>query len=216
MPDAIPSSGSRVSRERSPSASCSYAATNAFVALPHDYTPIPANPTTGLAKIVGAGRNRTFVAGRGSGRPTGVGRPPLPQPWTVIDAASSTTSTTPRFKAARTTFRTRGEIWTSTAHLLRQPGYLREARGFASPPRDGFASSVGRRRGRRVDRRQQPRRPSPKSARGLLGLSRDPYLRRRCRDRLTPVRRRPPARPRPAIRGPRRSGRRHGAGPSPG
>jgi len=23
--------------------------------------------------------------------------------------------------------------------LVRQPGYLREARGFASPPRDGFA-----------------------------------------------------------------------------
>ena len=81
MPDAIPSSGSRVSRERSPSASCSYAATNAFVALPHDYTPKTVVPTTGLAKF-------PLTAGRGpaptsspqkemGGCPTGPGGHPL-------------------------------------------------------------------------------------------------------------------------------------------
>jgi hypothetical protein len=41
--------------------------------------------------------------------------------------------------ADRTASRTPGYLWTTKAHLLRQPGYLREARGFASPPRDGFA-----------------------------------------------------------------------------
>ena len=41
--------------------------------------------------------------------------------------------------ADRTASRTPGYLWTPKVHLLRQPGYLREARGFASPPRDGFA-----------------------------------------------------------------------------
>ena len=48
----------------------------------------------------------------------------------------------------------------------RQPGYLHEARGFASPPRDGFASSAGR-HPRRVltdGNRVRVRLPSPREA----------------------------------------------------
>ena len=61
------------------------------------------------------------------------------QGWKLNAAVSSTATTAPRVIADRTASRTPGYLWTTKAHLLRQPGYLREARGFASPPRDGFA-----------------------------------------------------------------------------
>jgi len=72
------------------------------------------------------------------------------------------------FRIARAAIRAGVERWTSTVHLLfRQPGYLREARGFASPPRDGFAVIESTDTGDGVDRRQQGRRASGDRARGL-------------------------------------------------
>src|SRR3954464_3310987 len=63
-----------------------------------------------------------------------------PQRWKSAAAASSTPTTNPKVVTACRTIRARGKFWTSMVRLLvRQPGYLREARGFASPPRDGFA-----------------------------------------------------------------------------
>ena len=54
-------------------------------------------------------------------------------------------------------------------HLLRQPGYLHEARGFASPPRDGFAIYRSIIAGHGVDRWQQTTAVGSTGARGLVG-----------------------------------------------
>src|SRR5262245_64688772 len=52
--------------------------------------------------------------------------------------------------------RTRGALDLHGPPPVRQPGYLREARGFASPPRDGFAVVDRSRSGIDVDRWHQP------------------------------------------------------------
>src|SRR3954463_5505001 len=92
-----------------------------------------------------------------------------PQRWKSAAAASSTPTTNPKVVTACRTIRARGKFWTSMVRLLvRQPGYLREARGFASPPRDGFAI-VDRPRRVDGDRRQQATALPARPARGLLG-----------------------------------------------
>ena len=53
-------------------------------------------------------------------RPPAAFRPAAagPQRWKLAAAVSSIASTAPRVMAACTTSRTRGELWTSTVHLL--------------------------------------------------------------------------------------------------